>query len=262
MDSSVYLGSTVESHTMKPSSKVLALGLLALVTACGSSGEDKKPAIVSNAQGASTTYGGGDSRQGQSSGATQDASTGHNSSNSVGASGQQDPASGGDASTASNDAGNSGSGTMTGSTGVDASGLLTSCYKADDFTCKVEAAIVAQTNALRSSPLVQSFESSFVARDWSEKQAKANAISHDGFPAARQQLLKAEFPKASWGFFAENVAMFGGGDNSDPEAVAKKFVTMWYNSEGHRKNMLGNYGHIGAGVYQSGNNFYATQIFY
>lgn len=135
------------------------------------------------------------------------------------------------------------------------------CYKGDEFVCAVEAAIVAEMNTLRSTPLPQSAEVSFIARQWSIEQANRNKIGHDGFPAVRQSALAAEFPNVKLRFRAENVAMTGG-STADAAKLAKTFVTMWYNSEGHRKNMLGNHKGIGVGVSRNGRNAYATQIFY
>lgn len=143
-----------------------------------------------------------------------------------------------------------------------ASQPLTSCYKGDEWTCQVEAEIVRLTNELRSEPLQQVYEDSYVVRLWSEEQAAAKTISHDGFPTARRTALKAEFPYATWGFRAENVAMNGRGAKNSPTEVAQTFVTMWENSEGHRKNMLGPYKSIGVGVATDGSAVYATQIFH
>lgn len=135
------------------------------------------------------------------------------------------------------------------------------CYKGDEFSCAVEAAIVVEMNRLRTSPLPQSPEASFVARLWSSAQALTGKISHDGFPKDRQSVLIKEFPGDRIRFHAENVAMTGGSSN-DPLKLAKTFVTMWYNSEGHRKNMLGNHKGVGVGVSIKGSKAYATQIFY
>ena len=44
--------------------------------------------------------------------------------------------------------------------------------------------------------------------------------------------------------------------------AAKKFVDMWMNSEGHRKNILSkNYDYIGVGVHGDGQKLNATQVF-
>ncbi len=139
--------------------------------------------------------------------------------------------------------------------------LLNTCYKGDTWTCAVEAAVVRETNLLRSKPLIQSFESSYVARGWSEAQAQTGQLSHDGFPEKRQEALEEAFPKNSWPFFAENVAMT---QASDPDAnkIAKQFVTMWKGSPGHMKNIQGRYQYLGVGIVRLGNSFYATQLFH
>ncbi|MBC7658377.1 MAG: CAP domain-containing protein [Chitinophagaceae bacterium] len=139
---------------------------------------------------------------------------------------------------------------------------FTSCYKGDTWTCAVEAAIVKESNTLRStSPLTQSFESSYVARTWSDSQAETGQISHLGFPEARQEVLVSAFPEANWDFLAENVAML---QSSDPDAkkIAKQFVTMWKNSPGHLMNIQGPFTYMGVGVSRIGNTFYATQLFH
>jgi uncharacterized protein YkwD len=100
----------------------------------------------------------------------------------------------------------------------------------------------------------------FVARDWSRQQGQSGGISHNGFPRARAQVYQQEFGQ-SGSISAENVAMFSGGSGTPAEEVAKRFVDMWYGSPGHRANMLGRYGSLGAGVYKSGFGYYGTQIF-
>ena len=141
-----------------------------------------------------------------------------------------------------------------------ASPSLTTCYKGDVWACAVEATIVKETNLLRQKALLQSFEDSFVAREWSSAQAEVGKISHDGFPDQRKVSLLANF-NASWGVFAENVAM-ARTQELDPVRVGKIFVQMWNGSPGHRTNMLGNYTYLGAGVARVGNSIYATQIFH
>ncbi|MBM4252900.1 MAG: CAP domain-containing protein [Deltaproteobacteria bacterium] len=138
---------------------------------------------------------------------------------------------------------------------------ISDCHKGDEFTCKVEFAIVRLTNEKRSgmSPLRHDKNLAFVSRDWSREQSQVGAISHSGFPGARNALHQQEFG-AGTQINAENVAMFSGGGGS-PEDVAKRFVDMWYNSAGHRANMLGPYQRLGAGVYRGPRGFYGTQIF-
>lgn len=137
------------------------------------------------------------------------------------------------------------------------------CHKGDDFICAAEKACLEQTNKYRASSgksaLKHDPKVAWVSRDWSKQQANRNSISHDGFPAQRKQVYKGEF-NTTVDFWAENVAMFGGA-NSDPVAVAKKFTDMWWNSAGHKANMLGNHKNLGCGIYKKGTSFYGTQLF-
>lgn len=140
--------------------------------------------------------------------------------------------------------------------------LLTSCYQGDAWNCAVEAEIVLQVNALRgANPLVQHFESSFVARTRSNTQATQSRLSHAGFPEEQQLLLTNEFPNLHFVYRAENVAM-STLPSEDPAQVAERLVSNWESSAGHRANMLGSYRFIGVGVVRKGNQVYATQIFY
>ena len=145
-----------------------------------------------------------------------------------------------------------------------------SCYKGSEFICKVEALITKKTNAYRVGRGLQAVENdskvAFVSRDWSQKQASRGMISHSGFPSARAALFAQEF-NVRTNLRGENVAMFSGmgsGAETDEEAerVAQRFAVMWWNSAGHRANMLGR-GHtsLGNGVYKTRNGYYATQIF-
>lgn len=143
------------------------------------------------------------------------------------------------------------------------------CYKASDFVCKVEHLITNKTNAYRATvgkgPLTYDAQMAFVARDWSAKQGASGSISHSGFPEARSAVYMQEF-KISADFSAENVAMSGYGSggttDADAESVADDFATMWWNSSGHRENMVGDYSKLGMGMAQdSSGSWYGTQIF-
>lgn len=144
------------------------------------------------------------------------------------------------------------------------------CYKGDAFICKIEKLITDKTNKYRASrglqPLALDAKFAFVARDWSLKQARSGGISHNGFPSSREAVYRAEFG-VSTDFNGENVAytnMVGGSDQSDAaaEAVAQEFAVMWWNSPGHRANMLGHFNKIGVGMYKTSRGaWYATQCF-
>ena len=145
------------------------------------------------------------------------------------------------------------------------------CYKASLFVCKIEELITKKTNSYRASQgrneLTHDQKISFVSRDWSQKQGQRGSIGHDGFPGNRNSVYKSEFAQ-SITVSGENVAMHGGlgsGPESDQlaEKVASAFATMWWNSAGHRANMLNSgFKTIGVGVYKTSSGaWYATQIF-
>ncbi len=144
------------------------------------------------------------------------------------------------------------------------------CYKADEFVCKVERLIGEKTNKYRQGrglqPLALDAKIAFVSRDWSKKQAASGFIGHSGFPSSRVAVYRQEF-NVSRSMRGENVAMTGraGGSSRDDaaaERIANEFATMWWNSSGHRANMLGRFKHLGVGVHQtSRGSWYATQIF-
>lgn len=148
---------------------------------------------------------------------------------------------------------------------------IAGCYKASAFICKVEALISSKTNKYRASqgrsPLTHDEKFSFAARDWSQKQGVRGSIGHDGFPSARNAVYKTEFG-VSPSFSGENVAMTSGiritgEDDASAEKIAETFAVMWWNSSGHRANMLrSGFTSIGNGVYQNARGaWYATQLF-
>jgi uncharacterized protein YkwD len=143
-----------------------------------------------------------------------------------------------------------------------------SCYEGSDFACAAEAEIVRLTNEYRRSsgiePLDECSHVGFVSRDWSKVQAARGSIGHDGFPSARNSVYYGEFGSYEGRTISgENVAMFYSASGETPERVAERLVTMWWNSSGHRANMLGNFAGIGAGIEVNANGgAFGTQIFY
>lgn len=118
-------------------------------------------------------------------------------------------------------------------------------------TSAVEAEIVQRTNdlrraqgrpALKTDPRMHS-----VAQQWSTQQAKANKMLHN--PQMGSQI------PAGWTLAGENVA-YG-------QKSAKDVVTAWWNSPGHKANMLHeSFTHIGVGVaYSASGRAYYTQVF-
>ena len=144
------------------------------------------------------------------------------------------------------------------------------CYKADEFVCKVERLIGEKTNKYRESrglqPLALDSKIAFVSRDWSQKMSRSGFISHSGFPSSRVSVYRQEF-NTSRSLRGENVAMSGrvsgsSLDDAAAERIAQEFAVMWWNSSGHRANMLGRFKSLGVGVHKtSRGSWYATQIF-
>jgi uncharacterized protein YkwD len=135
---------------------------------------------------------------------------------------------------------------------------------ANQQVCAIENAILKLTNNFRRAeglpPLTGNNLISYGARKWSETQADRGALSHDGFPAAREQAIRERFGVAI-DVFAENVAYMAR-PLSDAEDVANTFVLeQWANSAPHRRNMVGQYQELGVGVAIVKGKYYATQIF-
>ncbi len=116
--------------------------------------------------------------------------------------------------------------------------------------------VFTQTNKFRKNnglkELIRSDALNAIAQKHSTDMAgRRVGFGHSGF-AKRNAMAKAKMP--SLRYFAENVA-FGA-------STGKEAVTMWKNSSGHRRNMLGRYTHIGIGIAKDkqGRIFY-TQVF-
>lgn len=116
--------------------------------------------------------------------------------------------------------------------------------------------VLSQTNKFRKSKglpeLIMSEDLNAIAQKHSISMAKKKVgFGHGGFSQRESQARKKVKPLYR---FAENVA-YGA-------TTGKQVVTMWKNSSGHRRNMLGRYKYIGIGVAKDrqGRIFY-TQVF-
>jgi uncharacterized protein YkwD len=139
-----------------------------------------------------------------------------------------------------------------------------SCYKGDPRICRIEKLIADQTNTYRQSRGLGALEYdaklAFVSRDWSRKQSQSGSISHNGFPSARQAVYSREFG-ANVVMTGENVA-YNYCSRQGEDGAARAFSDQWWNSPGHRANMLGRHRGIGVGVViDSRGRCYGTQIF-
>lgn len=116
--------------------------------------------------------------------------------------------------------------------------------------------VLSQTNKFRRSKglpaLVINEDLNAIAQKHSINMARKRVgFGHGGFSQRESQARKRIKPLYS---FAENVA-YG-------PTTGKQVVTMWKNSPGHRRNMLGRYKYIGIGIAKDrqGRIFY-TQVF-
>ncbi len=116
--------------------------------------------------------------------------------------------------------------------------------------------ILSKTNQFRKSKGLPALEmredlNAIAAKHSSNMARGIVALGHNGF-AKRNALAKKSIHSLS--MFAENVAY--GATN------ANEVMTMWQNSAGHRRNLLGPYKYIGIGIAKDrqGRLFY-TQIF-
>ena len=116
--------------------------------------------------------------------------------------------------------------------------------------------VLKQTNQFRKSEglpaLIMKEELNAIAQQHSEAMASGRiSFGHDGF-SGRQKKANEEIQGMR--AFAENVA-YGA-------STAKEVVSLWKNSPGHRRNMLGNYKYVGIGTAKSSDGeIYYTEIF-
>jgi uncharacterized protein YkwD len=139
------------------------------------------------------------------------------------------------------------------------------CHLApDDFTCRVEMEVLRLTNIKRSANGRREFNNAkFIgcaSRLWSVEMARRGSISHDWFSNGTLRQKYRDDCSGTGTISAENVAMSSGAGQTS-ESVATQFVNMWWNSPGHRTNMLGNYRSMGVGFHKRGNSWYGTQNF-
>lgn len=116
--------------------------------------------------------------------------------------------------------------------------------------------VLSQTNKFRRSKglpaLIIREELNAIAQKHSSDMARGRVgFGHGGF-SKRNATAKKKMKSIH--SFAENVA-YGA-------TTAKQVVTMWKNSSGHRRNMLGRYKYVGIGIAKDrrGRIFY-TQVF-
>lgn len=115
------------------------------------------------------------------------------------------------------------------------------------FQADMEAEFLVAINSLRTanglSPLQRDSSLDSRARDWSKRMADRNKLSHSNLSS----LL------GPWSAAGENVGRGG--------SVESLFNAL-NNSSGHRANMLGDFTHVGIGLWRAGNGtLWTTHVF-
>ena len=110
-------------------------------------------------------------------------------------------------------------------------------------------------------PFVNSERIRFIARLHSADMAKREFFNHTNPdnvapPGRHESYDGCERPN-------ENIAVLRRPDTNDTEAIAKKIVSMWTDSEGHNRSMMTSFDKVsGVGVYVTENkDIYVTQNF-
>lgn len=133
-------------------------------------------------------------------------------------------------------------------------------------SASIEARIHERINEIRAerglSQLDRNQQIASIARTYSADMATREYFSHTNpegeGPADRFGDLYPNTCRA----VGENLAVVGNQGASDDEAIARRIVNGWMNSEGHRENILtARWDMEGIGVYIDGNRVYASQEF-
>ncbi|MBS1512173.1 MAG: CAP domain-containing protein [Bacteroidetes bacterium] len=134
--------------------------------------------------------------------------------------------------------------------------VATASVKAQDNANRLNREILQQTNTFRKEkglpPLIINNNLNSIAQQHSENMAEGKvAFGHDGF-GQRNEMAKASISSVTT--YGENVA-YGA-------TTAKDVVTLWKNSPGHRRNLLGRFTYIGIGIAKDKEGrMYYTQFF-
>lgn len=125
--------------------------------------------------------------------------------------------------------------------------------------------ILVRTNAARQGvqlpPLQSDPKLTAAARQLADFMARTGAFSHQADGRSPDQRVSAQGYR--WTYVAENIAFQSGLNGSSADRAAQAFLNQWWNSPGHRVNILSRQvTHIGiaTAVAPSG-AMYAVQVF-
>jgi uncharacterized protein YkwD len=109
-------------------------------------------------------------------------------------------------------------------------------------------------NSYRSKPLVRDAQLDEAAQAHADWMAKNNKMSHQQSWFGSKPSDRVSATGYHWRGVAENIAM--------GQRTEKEVTTAWYNSSGHRRNMQGDYRHIGIGIaYADDGSIYWCTVF-
>ncbi len=132
-----------------------------------------------------------------------------------------------------------------------------------DFRTQVEQFVLSATNAARAQnglqALVTDSAAASVARSHSEDMLTQNYFNHTNLSGCGSgcRLTSAGYV---WSSYGENIHWMSG-YNLSAQDTAKKIVSDWMNSPGHRANMLGSFTYAGVGIAVSGSKVYSTTVY-
>lgn len=130
----------------------------------------------------------------------------------------------------------------------------------------IEARIHVRVNDIRSShelsPLGHDDDIASIARTHSHDMAERGYIGHVTPEGVRPHDRFGDLFPAECRGVGENIAMVGQGGATDADALAKRIVDGWMNSDSHRENLLTEeWDREGIGVYLHDGAVFATQNF-
>lgn len=132
-----------------------------------------------------------------------------------------------------------------------------------DERAQIEQYVLEETNARRAQNALAPFASdsgaAAVARAHSEDMLSKNYFSHTNLSgcSAGCRLSNAGY---AWKSYGENIHWMSGYNLSARDS-ARKIVSDWMNSSGHRANILGSFTYAGVGIAVEGTKIYSTTIY-
>ena len=131
---------------------------------------------------------------------------------------------------------------------------------AADYAAQIQQFVLAETNSARAQnglpALSGDAQAASIARAHSADMLANHYFEHTNLSGCNAgcRLTNAGY---TWKSYGENIHWMSGYKLSAQDA-AKKIVTDWMNSPGHRANILGSFTYAGVGIAVSGDTVYST----